>query len=174
MRRPRAKRYGGAVFVAFSPHAASLLCSISRNGGYVRADDFMHRASLQRWARSRPKFFKYEAYFATNPGAYTSAAATGVASLKAPSTMSTVASMSAGSISPSGMPGSCASSATAIALDDSRVYLGDDFMHDCACSCRISEGVLHATDGCLDEAVHEIRLACDHRSGRHDAVTVIT
>src|SRR5262249_50889274 len=52
-------------------------------------------------------------YFGTNLGAYTSAAATGVASLKAPLTTSRVASMRAGSISPSGLPGTFASSATA-------------------------------------------------------------
>src|SRR5262249_20682081 len=49
-------------------------------------------------------------YFGTNLGAYTSAAATGVASLKAPLTTSRVASMRAGSISPSGLPGTFASS----------------------------------------------------------------
>src|SRR5215467_8422587 len=52
-------------------------------------------------------------YFGTNPGTYTSAAVTGVASLKAPLTTSRVASMPAGSISPSGWPGICASAATA-------------------------------------------------------------
>jgi hypothetical protein len=54
-----------------------------------------------------------DAYFGTNPGSYTSAAATDVASLKAPLTRSSVASMRAGSMLPSGLPGIWASSATA-------------------------------------------------------------
>jgi hypothetical protein len=58
-------------------------------------------------------------------------------------------------------------------LGDRRVHLGDDFLHDCACSRRISEGVLHTADRRRDEAVHEIRLARDRRSGRHDAIAVI-
>jgi hypothetical protein len=59
-------------------------------------------------------------------------------------------------------------------LGDGRVHLWNEFVHDFACICRISEGVLYAADGRLDEAVHEIRFACDCRSGRHDAVAVIT
>src|SRR5215471_8918274 len=59
-------------------------------------------------------------------------------------------------------------------LGNGRVHLGDDSLHDCACSRRISEGVPHAADCRRDEAAHEIWLARDRRSGRHDAVAVIT
>src|SRR5215470_20301343 len=61
-----------------------------------------------------------------------------------------------------------------LVLGNGRVHLGDEPLHDCACSRRISEGVLHAADCRRDEAAHNIWLARDRRSGRHDAVAVIT
>src|SRR5215470_6431298 len=61
-----------------------------------------------------------------------------------------------------------------LVLGNGRVYLGDDSLHDRACSRRISEGVLHAAECRLDEAVHDIWLAGDCLSARHEAVAVIT
>src|SRR5215470_14976962 len=61
-----------------------------------------------------------------------------------------------------------------LGLGNGRVHLGNEFVDYCACSRRVGEGVLHAAECRLDEAVHDIWLARDRRSGRHDAIAVIT